>query len=137
MRGDLLITKDGTLGRVAGLDRDGVCVNQSVAVARPRSGVSTDFLTSYLLSPAGQTAMLSDAGGSTIKHLYISKLGEVPVPVPPERELGCIVATVVKSREHLDSERRRLNKLHLLKNGMTNDLLTGRVRVNVGHEDAG
>ena len=130
-RGDLLITKDGTLGRVACLDIDRVCVNQSVAVARPKVGVSTTFLTQYLLSPSGQEAMLSDAGGSTIKHLYISKLGSLQIPLPPKPEADQIVSVIDYAQARFDHEVHLLDKLRLLKNGLTEDLLTGRVRVPV------
>ncbi len=33
--GDVLLTKDGTLGRIAIVEREDVCINQSVAVLRP------------------------------------------------------------------------------------------------------
>ena len=35
--GDVLITKDGSIGRVAICDRDDLCINQSIAVARVNS----------------------------------------------------------------------------------------------------
>ncbi len=131
-RGDILITKDGTLGRVACLDLARVCVNQSVAVARPKVGVSTRFLTQYLLSPSGQEAMLRDAGGSTIKHLYISKLGSLQIPIPPKPEADQIVSVIDQAQARFDREVHLLDKLRLLKDGLMDDLLTGRVRVPIG-----
>lgn len=37
--GDVLLTKDGTLGRTAVVEVDGICVNQSVAVLRTNDRV--------------------------------------------------------------------------------------------------
>ena len=34
--GDVLVTKDGTLGRIAVVDRNDICINQSVALLQPR-----------------------------------------------------------------------------------------------------
>lgn len=135
-RGDLLITKDGTLGRVALLDLDRVCVNQSVAVVRPRPGVSTGFMTQYLLSTAGQEAMLRDAGGSTIKHLYVSKLGSMEVPFPPKPEADQIVSVIEQTQTRFEREFDLLDKLRVIKLGLMDDLLSGRVRANAGNEGA-
>lgn len=127
--GDILITKDGTLGRVAKLRSDGVRVNQSVAVVRLVAADWADYVVNYLLSPMGQDAMLTDSGGSTIKHLYITKLAKLPIPFPPKMEADRIVdvAKQWESVQLLESE--RLEKLHLVKQGLMNDLLTGRIRV--------
>lgn len=127
--GDLLITKDGTLGRVAILDRDGVCVNQSVAVIALKEQSRARFLTDYLLSPTAQERILADAGGSAIKHIYITKLAEMIVPAPPTDEALEISLRIRSVNEWLASEQAGLFKLRTLKSGLMDDLLTGRVRV--------
>src|SRR5688572_2334765 len=50
-KGDVLLTKDGSIGRVAIVDRDDVCINQSVAVMRPRSSTDARFLSYLLQAP--------------------------------------------------------------------------------------
>lgn len=127
--GDVLVTKDGTLGRVAVLDRDDVCVNQSVAVLSPKTGADSSYLATYLQSPVGQERMLADSGGSTIKHLYISKLAEMSIPWPDEHEMEAIVSRVSGMTVRLENEESLLSKLHRQKSGLMDDLLTGRVRV--------
>jgi type I restriction enzyme S subunit len=62
---DLLLTKDGTLGRLALVDDRVVCINQSVAILRPNSKAVPTFLKILLEAPAYQARMLEDAGGST------------------------------------------------------------------------
>jgi type I restriction enzyme S subunit len=42
--GDVLLTKDGSIGRVAVVDREGICINQSVALIRPNERIAPDFL---------------------------------------------------------------------------------------------
>ena len=55
--GDLLLTKDGTLGRVAVHDGRPACINQSVALIRPDTRImSSEFLCSLLQASCYQTA---------------------------------------------------------------------------------
>ena len=82
--GDLLLTKDGTLGRVAIHDGTPACINQSVAVLRPDTTViSSRFFCLALLGGLYQERMIYEAGGTTIKHIYISRLAKMPMAVPP------------------------------------------------------
>ncbi len=80
--GDVLVTKDGTLGRIALVDRADVCVNQSVAVLQPKSSIRSAFLKLLLEEPKNHQRMLSEAEGSTIKHIYVTRLAKQPVRVP-------------------------------------------------------
>lgn len=128
-KGDILVTKDGTLGRVAVLDRDDVCVNQSVAVLSPLEAGACAFLALYLRSPLGQDRMIADAGGSTIKHIYITTLADMLVPGPPQAEALEIERRASALEQRVQLEASELVKLHALKSGLMDDLLTGRVRV--------
>ena len=128
-KGDILVTKDGTLGRVALLDRENVCVNQSVAVLSPLDAGLGAFLTLYLRSPRGQDRMIADAGGSTIKHIYITTLADMLVPGPPVAEAFEIGQRADALEQRIQLEVSQLLKLGMLKSGLMDDLLTGRVRV--------
>src|ERR1700730_7520415 len=41
---DILLTKDGSIGRIAICDREDVCINQSVALIQPNERISPRFL---------------------------------------------------------------------------------------------
>lgn len=85
--GDLLITKDGTLGRVAVYEGQPACINQSVALLRVFDHrVNPSFLAYCLFSAPYQEEMLLNAGGTTIKHIYITRLKKMPVAIPPMDE---------------------------------------------------
>jgi type I restriction enzyme S subunit len=127
--GDVLVTKDGTLGRVAVVDRGDICVNQSVAVLRPVPTTDAAFLVQFLQTPKGQSAMLADAGGSTIRHIYVSRLADVLVPYPRDTERARIVGLLKETQTAITAESDTHEKLDLLKFGLMTDLLTGRVRV--------
>jgi len=127
--GDLLITKDGTLGRVAVLGDGNVCINQSIAAMSPRRDESLTFLSFYLRSPVGQDRLLADSGGSTIKHLYITKLATMVVPWPGRDESSEIASRLAAIEARLKCEMAFGTKLAAQKSGLMDDLLTGRVRV--------
>ncbi|TIL48848.1 restriction endonuclease subunit S [Mesorhizobium sp.] len=128
--GSILVTKDGTLGRVAIVDRHDVCVNQSVAVLSPDCDVIHPPFLSYLLqSGSGQAKMLSESGGSSVKHIYISKLAKMEIGVPTlevQRENAVLAEESEKAIQAQTAPLRRLMQVRTI---IASDLLSGRVRV--------
>jgi type I restriction enzyme S subunit len=92
--GDVLLTKDGSIGRVAVVDREGICINQSVALLRPNKLIDSFFLKYLLFSPYYQGVMEGDSDGSTIKHIYITRVDKMQVAVPSMAEQKAILAVV-------------------------------------------
>ena len=84
--GDVLLTKDGTLGRVALVDQEGICINQSVATIKCNNRIIPRFLHSILQMPEYQGKMLADAGGVTVRHLYITRVDKMLVCIPDYSE---------------------------------------------------
>lgn len=80
--GDLLLTKDGSIGRVAICDRADVCINQSVALLQLKETIDARFLAYLLQAPTYQERMGADADGSTIQHIYITRVDKMPIRVP-------------------------------------------------------
>ena len=129
--GDILVTKDGTLGRVAVLGSERACVNQSVAVISPFDPAESDFIAEYLLSPLGQQTLLAGAGGSTIKHLYISTMADLEIPWPDPDVRSRSVGTIRAAVDRVDALRAEVDKLRQVRMGLAADLLSGRVRTVV------
>ena len=77
-----MLTKDGTLGRTAIVEEEGICVNQSVAVLRCNNQVIPRFLSLLLQLPEYQREMTKNSGGGTIKHIYITKVDKMFVRIP-------------------------------------------------------
>lgn len=81
--GDVLLTKDGTIGRVSLVDRSDLCISQSVALLEPNLDlITSEFLSWSLRSQRMQKKLIDDAGGSAIKHIYITKVAVTPLRVP-------------------------------------------------------
>ena len=74
--------------------------------------------------------MLQEAEGGVQKNLKGSSLLRLTIPVPPLPEQRGILSVVKANEDQLSSEMASLDKLRLLKQGLMDDLLTGRVRVS-------
>ncbi|MGH8634236.1 MAG: restriction endonuclease subunit S [Burkholderiales bacterium] len=87
MRGDILVTKDGTIGRCAVVEVDfQFCINQSVALVQPNTEkVIPTYLTSYLLYPSVADRLQHMGKGQALKHLQITELAKLLFPLPPLR----------------------------------------------------
>lgn len=128
--GAVLVTKDGTLGRVARVDRADVCINQSVAVLIPDATAVDGAFLSYLLQcPTGQDRMLADSGGSSVKHIYISKLAELPFVLPSMDVQQERALLAEESERAVQDQTRAVEGLRALKAHISSNLLSGHVRV--------
>lgn len=94
--GDILITKDGTIGRAAVVPQhDGFCINQSVAVVWLRScPIHRQYLLGIIESELVQKPVREKARGVAIKHLSITDFARLPLPIAPLEEQQRIVAEV-------------------------------------------
>lgn len=117
-KGDVLLTKDGTLGRVAVVDVENLCVNQSVAVMRCNNKIYPEFLAMILQMPEYQRKLLEDSGGGTIKHLYITKVDKMLISVPDfviQKDLLMFAKRVEQQKQ---TARQSLEKLEQLKKAL-------------------
>lgn len=131
--GDLLLTKDGTIGKVAyvtGLKRPAT-LNSGVFLVKP----ITDAYTAHFMFYALESSVFKDflqqlSAGSTINHLYQKDLVKFELFVPPTKEEQEAIAGILFD---MDSEIHRLeeklSKFQKIKQGMMEELLTGKVRL--------
>jgi type I restriction enzyme S subunit len=94
---DVLLTKDGSIGRVAICDRNDICINQSVALIQPNELINSRFLKYLLECPYYQRRMEGDSDGTTIKHIYITRVDKMEIVVPPiieQRAIAHILGTL-------------------------------------------
>jgi type I restriction enzyme S subunit len=83
--GDLLVTKDGTLGVVRAIrDRQPFSIFVSVALVKPVLREITDYLEIALSSPLVQRQMAPK--GSGLQHIHLEDLRADCIPLPPLAE---------------------------------------------------
>lgn len=129
-KGDLLLTKDGTLGRLAIVEEEVICINQSVAILRPNKRITSSFFKLLLESPTHQDKMIEEAGGSTIKHIYITIVNRMMLGLPTENKEQTAIATALSDVDALINELEQLvAKKQAIKTATMQQLLTGRTRL--------
>ena len=129
-KNDLLLTKDGTLGRLALAEDELICINQSVAILRPNKRIIPKFLQLLLESPFYQVRMLEDAGGSTIKHIYITIVNRMLIGLPTDLKEQKSIATALSDTDDLITALEQLIAKKLaIKTATMQQLLTGRTRL--------
>ncbi|MBP7452544.1 MAG: restriction endonuclease subunit S, partial [Ottowia sp.] len=108
VRGDVLISCSGSIGRVASVETDEpFSLVRSVAMIRPKTNfVFTKFLEYYLRTPAMNEYMIRRANASSQANLFQGPIREMPVTVPP-LPLQQTFATRIASIEALKATHRR------------------------------
>ncbi len=130
--GDVLITIAGTIGRTAVVEAQDVPanVNQAVALVRPKSdAVDPWYLRNYLASRLGQRALLGEVVQLAQANLSLTHIGRAKIPCPPLPVQSAIAGLLTTADKRTATEEACLAKLKLQKQGLMQDLLTGRVRV--------
>jgi len=123
-KNDILLTKDGSLGRLAIVDNEVICINQSVAVIRPNERVIPLYLKTLLESEYYQKTMIENAGGSTIKHIYITVVDKMKVGLPPTKAEQTAIATALNDADVLiNSLEKLIAKKRNIKQGAMQQLL--------------
>ena len=137
---DVLLTKDGSIGRVAVVDRPSICINQSVALLRPNEKIHPEFLRDMLLSPQHQRTMELQAGGTALKHIYITRVNKMKILVPSlaEQEEVCNVVKNLLTKEQQAKEVAEavLEKIDLLKKSILARAFRGELGTNDPTEES-
>lgn len=98
--GDLLVTKDGTIGKIAkvlNLDKP-ACLNSGIFVVKQITGVyNQNFLYWTLVSSQLTEFNSYMSTGSTIQHLYQNVFENMPLVVPPMAEQE-VIATYLDQK---------------------------------------
>jgi type I restriction enzyme S subunit len=130
--GDLLVTKDGTIGKVAYVDRlpKPATLNSGVFVLRPKSTSHWPLFISYVFQSEIFTNFIDQlTAGSTIVHLYQKDFVHFKFSVPSLAEQKAIAAVLSEADAYLAALEAEHAKTQLLKQGMMQNLLTGKLRL--------
>jgi type I restriction enzyme S subunit len=129
---NVLVTKDGTIGKVAlvpELDKPAT-LNSGVFVFRTTSKLLPTFLYRVLLSSIFREFIDTLSAGSTIKHLYQKDLKNFEFRIPLDIEEQQAIADVLTAMdEEIEALEKEKAKIESIKEGAMYDLLTGHVRL--------
>ena len=130
---DVLVSKDGTIGKVAFVDQlpKSATLNSGVFVIRSiDDSLTQEYLARVFLSKWFDDFIAKITAGSTIVHLYqkdiVSFAFPIPASLPEQRAIAGVLSAMDGEIAQLEAKREKYAKI---KAGLMNDLLTGKVRV--------
>ena len=134
--GDLLITKDGTIGKIAkvsNLDKP-ACLNSGVFVLKQKTiKFDQQFLYWSLVSTILTEFNNYTSTGTTILHLYQNVFENMPLVVPPLDEQKSISKHLEQECKQIqisiEKHEKRIQLLNELKQSIITEAVTGKVKV--------
>ena len=125
--GDILITKDGTIGKVAYVDRLplNATLNSGVFVIRPKGNIYLPLFLFYIFNSFYFRDFLNNlVAGSTIIHLYQKDFVSFSFPLPPTKAEQAAIAEALNDADALITELEKLiAKKKAIKQGAMQELL--------------
>lgn len=101
--GDLLFSKDGTLGKLALVQHDQFVVLSSLAIIRPKNSLlSAAYLKYFFESPHGRQQMESHLAGTALQRITLDSLAEFRVCLPSRRGQQAVVAFLDRQSARID-----------------------------------
>ena len=130
---DILITKDGSLGKAAlvqGLTKPAT-LNSGIFVIRPlQDAYDPVFVYQILSSFVFKNFLDRLSAGSTIIHLYQKDVGKFEFLLPPTiAEQKAIAEALSEMDADIAALENKLTKYRQVKQGMMQQLLTGKIRL--------
>lgn len=142
--GDILITKDGTIGKIATVKNlnKPACLNSGIFVMKQTKGVfSQDYLYWLLVSDMLKEFNKYTSSGTTILHLYQNVFERMPVVVPPIDEQEGMASFLTSECSKIDSliatQQKRVELLKELRQSVITKAVTKGLDPNVKMKESG
>jgi type I restriction enzyme S subunit len=132
-KGDVLVSKSGSLGVCALVDTDTeFSIYESIIVMQSDEKIlSSNFLLWFLRSSITQHQLLGDSVGSTVGHLNLGDFRRLKMILPLLDEQLEISNKISEIDKYLNLKNIKLSRIQSLKKSLMQDLFTGKVRVSV------
>lgn len=141
---DLLITKDGTIGKVAHIDSlpKYTCLNSGIFVVRPLlKELRSRYLYYVLISNVFSDFFDFNSTGATILHLYQNVFDRFGFPIPAIHEQNTIISFLDHKTTQIDAliekKEQLVEKLKLQRQAIINEAVTKGLNPNAPMKDSG
>ncbi|WP_158577394.1 MULTISPECIES: restriction endonuclease subunit S [Prevotellaceae] len=130
---DILISKDGTIGKVAylGMIPKAGTLNSGIFVIRANDRkIDQVFLSKIFMSFYFEEFLNRLVAGSTINHLYQKDFVKFCFPLPNSEEQTAIAAALSDVDSLISALTKKIEKKKAIKQGLMQQLLTGKKRLS-------
>jgi type I restriction enzyme, S subunit len=130
-KNDILVVQRGsTIGKVAIVDKNvGEATINSSMILIKNIKINPWFLCYWLCGDFSQKVICNSIAQTGQPMISQGQVKKFLICVPPSKEQEQIASTILSIRKWIEQERQFRSHLELLKKGLMQDLLTGRVRV--------
>lgn len=108
--GDLILAREAPVGQVGLVDSSlPTCLGQRTVLVRPASDkIVSRYLHGYLLGRDAQAWMADRSAGSTVAHINVADVREIPVVVPPLEEQRRIALILSSFDDLIETDRSQI-----------------------------
>jgi type I restriction enzyme S subunit len=123
---DVLLSKDGTIGRVIVYESDlGVVVLSSIAILRPNNSIDSNYLAQVLRSDDFRRQLLVLESGSALRRIVLRDIKRLEFCFPEQKSEQITIATILSTVDRaIEQTESLIAKQQLIKRGMMQSLLS-------------
>lgn len=132
---DVIFARRGDLSRCAAIgscEEGWLCGTGCLLMRVPREHMLSKWFADLYRHSACQRQIMAQAVGSTMVNLNTSLIVGLRIPKVDVAEQGQILEVLRRHDDRMEKERSQLRKLHMMKYGLMDDLLSGVVAVPSG-----
>jgi type I restriction enzyme, S subunit len=130
MRGDILVSKSGSLGVCAIVDVDiEFSIYESIIVLQAKTSLNSNYLLWLMRDENTQLRMIGEKVGSTVAHLNIEMFRKLVIQKPPLLEQTAIAIVLSDTNDLITSLEKLIAKKRDIKQATMQQLLTGKKRL--------
>ncbi|MEE9910249.1 MAG: restriction endonuclease subunit S [Deltaproteobacteria bacterium] len=139
---DVLLSKDGTIGRVLVFkDNRKVVILSSIAILRTKPVLEPEYLSAILRSFIFERQLYRFQSGSALKRLVLRDIQKITIPYPLKNEQRKIARILSTIDAVIEKTQAAIAKHKAIKQGMLHDLFTRGIDITTGklrpkYEDA-
>jgi type I restriction enzyme S subunit len=133
--GDVLFSKDGTVGRTAliDFDKDFVVASSLIIITPNAVVINSEFMEFALQSIVSTNYVESLLSGSALRRISIAKVSNMPIVVPPLHEQEVILDSLKKRFAKIDNAtdniHTQIKTLKVYRQSLISEVVTGKVDV--------
>ena len=135
-KGDVLLSKDGTIGRVIHFNDDmKIVLLSSIAILRVNELLFSGYLAWVLQSEYFDKELYKLLSGSALKRITLKDIQKIRISFPKSKDEQELIEKKLNTIDNkIQSEQSTLSKYRQIKAGLMQDLLSGKVEVEVEEE---